>query len=278
MNRLFFDLETSPNIVLSWRVGRKINIDHDNVLRERSIICIGYKWENDKKAHGLVWDGKQNDKAMLKEFVEIANMADELVAHNGDRFDLPWIRTRCIFHGIPMFPNYKTIDTLQWARRRFLFNSNRLDYLGKFLGVGGKIKTEFDLWKRITLDNDREALERMLVYCKRDVQMLQEVYNKLAPQSPHHSHVGAMMGLDKWTSPFNGGKNVVLSKHVVSAYGTRKHHMQCLDTGRYFTISDKAFSDYREWRKDKDDKAKKPTASTRGSTSTAGTKCRADRQ
>lgn len=278
MNRLFFDLETSPNIVLSWRVGRKINIDHDNILKERSIICIGYKWEKDKKAHGLTWDANQNDREMLKEFVEIANMADELVAHNGDRFDLPWVRTRCMYHGIPMFPSYKTIDTLQWARRRFLFNSNRLDYLGKFLGVGGKLKTEFDLWKQITLNNDREALERMMTYCKRDVLMLQEVYEKLAPQSPHHTHVGVMMGMDKWTSPFNGGSNVVMSKSVITAYGTRKHQMQCRDTGRYYTVSDKAYSEYREWRKTKHDNEKKPTASTRGSTSTGGTKCRADRQ
>lgn len=83
-----------------------------------------------------------------------------------------------------------------------------------------------------------------------------------------------MMGLDKWTSPFNGSTNVALSKNVISAHGTRKHRMQCLDTGRYFTISDKAHSEYREWRKLK----KKPTALIRGSTSKASRGYQAPRQ
>ncbi len=37
------------------------------------------------------------------------------------------------------------MDTLQWAKRRFLFNSNRLDYLGAFLGLGRKLGSTFKL-------------------------------------------------------------------------------------------------------------------------------------
>jgi hypothetical protein len=276
MNRLFFDLETAPNIVLSWRVGRQITINPDSILKERSIICIGYKWEHQKKTQALVWDAKQNDKAMLERFVEIANTADELVAHNGDKFDLPWVRTRCIFHGVPMFPSYKIIDTLQWARRRFCFNSNKLDYLGKFLGVGGKTHTEYDLWKRILLENDRTALKAMVDYCKRDVEMLQQVYDKLAAQSPHHTHVGAMMGLDNWTSPFNGSIKVKRSITKVSAHGVRKHGMVCLTSGRYYTISDKAYKEYVEWRKLKRDN--KASSSVPASTSKAGRECQVPRR
>jgi len=253
INRLFFDIETSPNIVLSWRIGRKISIDHSNLLKERSIICIGYKWEKDKKAHALKWDKDQNDKEMLRTFVEIANQADEVVGHNGDQFDLPWIRTRCLFHGIPMFPSYKTIDTLQWARRRFYFNSNRLDYIGKYLGVGGKIKTEFDLWKKIVLEGNAAALNQMLEYCKRDVEMLQEVYEKLAAHVPHKTHVGVLNNKDKWTSPFTGTTRVELKSRKVTALGAKQFQMQCRDTGRYYTISEATHSAYVEWRKTKKD-------------------------
>lgn len=251
MNRLFFDIETSPNVVLSWRIGRDISIDHSNLLEERKIICIGYKWEKAKKAEALWWDDKKDDKAMLLKFIEIANTADELVGHNGDRFDLPWIKTRCIYHNIPTFPKYQSIDTLKWTRKHFYFNSNRLDYLGKYLGIGGKIKTEFDLWKDVVLKNDRSALKRMVNYCKRDVEMLQEVYERLAPHLPHKTHVGVLKGLDKWTSPFTASTNVQASKRRVSATGTVSHQMQCLDTGRYFAISVPAHKDYMEWRKTK---------------------------
>lgn len=248
MNRLFFDIEVSPNVVMSWRLGRKVNIDANNLLKERAIICIGYKWEKEKKAQVIEWDHQQDDRQMLIEFIDIAAEADELVGHNGDKFDMPWIKTRCIFHGIPTFPSYKTIDTLAWARKRFYFNSNRLDYLGKYLGIGGKIKTDFDLWKSVVLSNDRKALKRMTDYCKRDVEMLQQVYERMAPHMPHKTHAGVLAGRDKWTSPFTGKTDVYVGKRRVSAAGAIVYQMQCAKTGRYFTISESAYRDYQEWK------------------------------
>jgi hypothetical protein len=63
-------------------------------------------------------------KKMLIEFIKVLNTADETIGHNGDKFDLAWVRTRCLFHGIDMFPSYTTIDTLKVARSKFKFNSN----------------------------------------------------------------------------------------------------------------------------------------------------------
>ncbi len=249
INRLYADIEVSPDIAFTWRIGYKVSLNHDNILKERAIICIGFKWEHQKKAQCIYWDKNQDDKELLREFIAIANTADEIVMHNGDSFDLPWIRTRCLFHGLPMMPVYKTIDTLQWARRKFYFNSNRLDYLGKFMGFGGKIKTEFDLWKRIVLQNDPVALKAMCDYCKRDVEMLEEVYNKLAEYMPQKTHVGVLAGKDKWTSPFTGSNNVVFSKRKVTAAGAKQYQMQCKDTGKYYTISESVHSAYVEWRK-----------------------------
>ena len=140
--RLFFDIETSPNIGLFWQAGYKKNIDYSNIIQERAIICICYKWEDEKEVHALTWDSRQNDKKMLQDFIKVANQAVELVGHNGDKFDLAWIRTRCVFHRIDMFPKYLTIDTLKVARAKFRFNSNKLDYIAEYLGLGNKIKTE----------------------------------------------------------------------------------------------------------------------------------------
>src|SRR4029078_6764055 len=114
--RLIFDIETSPNIGMFWSAGYKQNIDYSNIIKERAIICICFKWEGQKKVHALTWDENQDDKAMLETFIEIANEADELVGHNGDKFDLAWIRTRCLFHVIQMFPKYITVDTLKISR------------------------------------------------------------------------------------------------------------------------------------------------------------------
>ena len=78
IKRLYLDLETSPNVVLSWRVGYDLRIDCDNIIKERAIICAGYKWEDDKEARIITWDKKQDDKELLKQVIAIAATADEI--------------------------------------------------------------------------------------------------------------------------------------------------------------------------------------------------------
>ena len=112
----------------------------------------------EKRALAGSLGGKQKLANASKSNQEVANLANEMVGHNGDKFDLAWIRTRCLFHKIEMFPAYVTIDTLKIARSKFRFNSNRLNYIADFLGLGQKIKTEYSLWKDILLKKDNLSL------------------------------------------------------------------------------------------------------------------------
>ena len=237
IKRLFFDIETSPNIGLFWTAGYKLNIGHDNIIKERAIICICYKWAGEKEVHSLTWDNKQNDKSLLEKFVKIANEADELVGHNGDKYDLAWVRTRCLYHDISLFPSYTTIDTLKYARSKFKFNSNKLDYIAQFLGLGSKISTGFNLWKDIVLNNDKKAMEQMVTYCKGDVVLLEKVYNKLAPHFPEKTHTSE----DKADCPTCGSNKWSFSKRRMSAVGTTRVQMQCKKCGRYHTVSEKTY-------------------------------------
>lgn len=246
LRRLFWDIETSPNIVLSWRVGRKINLDSDNLLSERAIICIAWKWENEKEVYADSWDKSRSDRSLIGRFLKVAAQADELVAHNGDRFDAPWFRTRCIYHGFPPPAAFKTIDTLQLARRNFYFNSNRMDYISKFLGMEGKLPHAFGLWKRVVLQNDRGALDHMLAYCKQDVALLERVYHKLAGYVRPKSHLGVFGGHDKWSCPRCASLQVKKKMVRITAAGTVQHQMQCRACGGHYSISNRAHSDYLE--------------------------------
>lgn len=181
--RLFFDIETSANIVFSWRIGRDVMLQTHDIIQERAIICICWKWEGDATVHSLEWN-KGCDKKLLKDFCKIIDGADEVVTQNGDAFDIKWVRGRAIKHGIQLSPKFNSIDTLKMARAGFKFNSNKLDYMGHYLGIGQKIKTEFNLWKDITLSNCPKAMGKMVKYCKRDVTLLEDVYNKLQPYCP----------------------------------------------------------------------------------------------
>jgi DNA polymerase elongation subunit (family B) len=237
LKRLFFDIETSPNIGLFWTAGYKQNISHENIIKERAIICICYKWEGDNKVYSLTWDNDQDDKKMLEKFITVANEATELVGHNGDKYDLAWIRTRCLYHGISMFPNYVIIDTLKQARSKFKFNSNRLDYIGKFLGLGEKLHTSFDLWKDIVLNKDKKALDEMVEYCKNDVSLLEKVYLKMESYFPHKTHAGVMGGNEKYSCPKCESINMTFSKKRITAAGTFRVQLQCKDCGGYHTVS-----------------------------------------
>jgi DNA polymerase elongation subunit (family B) len=230
--RLFFDIETSPNLALIWRPGYKVSVSYDNIVRERAIICVAWKWEGEREIKSLTWDKKQNDAELLRKFVPIMYEADELVAHNGDRFDTPWIRTRCLKHGIEISPDFVSLDTLKLARSKFYFNSNRLDYIAQFLGLGKKRATGYDLWKSVVMDKDEVALDKMVAYCKNDVRILSRVWNKFMPYVPAKSSVAR----ERVDCPECGSKNTAVSKQRVSAAGQRKTQMRCSDCGKYNTI------------------------------------------
>lgn len=237
--RLFFDCEVSPNIGFFWQSGYKLQIGPQNIIKERALICICYKWEDEKETHSLNWDAKQCDKKMLQAFVKVANEADELVGHNGDKFDLAWIRTRCLFHEIEMFPTYTTIDTLKVARSKFKFNSNKLDYIGKFLGIGQKIKTDFSLWTDIVLKKDKIAMDKMIKYCKMDVVLLEKVFKKLSSHIIAKTHYGVIFGGDRGSCPECGSTELVRRGTKVSATGVKKVQYQCSTCHKIHTKIDK---------------------------------------
>lgn len=245
IRRLFADIETSPNVGFFWEPGHQISISYDNIIRERAVICIGYKWEGESQVHTLTWDARQNDKAMLREFAKVIAEADEVIAHNGDRFDWKWLRTRCLKHGLPLFREVKTVDTLKIAWSKFRFNSSRLDYLAKFLGIPGKPATGFGLWKRV-IAKDAAALKQMVSYCAGDVLMVEAVYKKLVPAAKPATHLGVFQGKPVWSCPRCGSTNVRKSKTRVSPSGALQHQMRCNDCGEYYTISNTAFRAYEK--------------------------------
>jgi DNA polymerase elongation subunit (family B) len=242
---LIYDIETSYNIVKSWRVGYNLNIQPNDILHERKIICISYRWFGEDQIYNLSWDKNQCDKFMIEQFIEVLNEADLIVSHNGDKFDLPWIKTRALYHNLPMLVNYKQFDTLKVAKRKFNFNSNRLDYISEFLGFGNKIKTEMALWDNIILNKCPDAMKKMITYCDMDVELLSKVYDKLVYwENPMH-HNGVDNNLPKYTSPISGSLNLKLVKSITTNRGTVKHVMRDLDTDRLFEMSDTNFKKYK---------------------------------
>ena len=241
MDRLFFDIETSPNVVFTWNIGYDLQIDYNSIIQERAIICICWKWHGKDKVYSLKWD-KGNDKEMVKKFFKIITKADEVIGHNGDRFDIKWFKTRAIYHGIKDMPQFKSIDTLKIARGQFKFNSNKLDYIAKYLGLGEKIKTEYNLWKDIVQKNSTKSMSKMVRYCAEDVRLLEKVYEKLEGYSKVKTHMGVVLsdkpGIkakeSKYDCPRCASKDTVRYKNRISAAGNITTQRHCNNCGKYY--------------------------------------------
>ncbi len=243
---LIYDIETSYNIVKSWRVGYNLNINPSDILSERKIICVSWKWLDEDQVYNLEWDSEQDDKSLLENFIPVLNEADLIVAHNGDRYDLKFIKTRALIHDLPMLVDYPQFDTLKVAKKKFMFNSNKLDYISEYLGFGNKIKTSMELWDDIILKSCPKAMDKMVEYCDMDVVLLEKVYKKLVSWENPKMHLGVLQGKTKQTSPISGGNRLEKIKTVTTNRGTQKHIMKDLDTSRLFEMSDTNYKKYLE--------------------------------
>lgn len=244
--RLFFDIETSYNVAKSWRAGRDITINHSDIIHERAIICVSYKWEGEETVHSLRWN-KGDDKELVEKFMKVMDSADELVGHNIDNYDIKFIRTRALLHNINTLPKYVSYDTLKQARKHFALNSNKLDAIARLFGLGGKLKHDgMSMWDDIVLHavlgqgskkKAKKSMNKMVKYCEKDVLLTEEVYNKLRKHTERNIHHGVLNGQSKISCPNCGSENLKLLKTQVTKAGTIKRLMECKDCGEKFFLS-----------------------------------------
>lgn len=236
---LLFDIEVTPNVVYTWTCGYNLTIGPDSIVQEREIICISYKWLDEKKVHTLKFDmmkKSDRDKRLLKKFKEIYAQADSVVAHNGKNFDIKWVNTRLLFYRLGPLPAVHVCDTLTEARRAFKFNSNKLDYIAKFIGSQGKDHVGYDCWKAI-MNKNKAALNKMVKYCERDILEMEQVYKELQPYiKTLSSH--AVTG-DREACPSCSNKRVQRYGYYFTATGKHQKY-KCTGCGHIYRDSRKA--------------------------------------
>jgi DNA polymerase elongation subunit (family B) len=238
--RLFFDIETSYHTCRVWRTGKIDWLSPEMIINHKQIICISYKWQGEDEVHTLDWS--IGEKEMLKKFIKVLEQADEIIGHNGDRFDIKELRTRCINYGLLMFPTYRTLDTLKKAREYFNFASNKLDYIGKYLNVGRKMEHEgLQMWIDVVENKDKNALERMKSYCQGDVILLEDVYTALSPYITHNNNFAVLRGGEKWECPECASDDVQMHHTYTTAMGIVRRNMKCNHCKKQYKISNKTY-------------------------------------
>lgn len=176
---LFFDLETSA--ALSYHFGRhKVFINQDAIHTEGGkILVAGYRWLGEAKTD-VLYDKSEiragEDYLLCVKLWDLFSQADVVVAHNAKNFDVKMLEARCLANGLPPLPTVQVIDTLEIAKRKFRFPSNKLDSLAALLGLGRKVETGgIDLWVKVQQGNEK-AIDNMVTYCEGDVDLLHDVF------------------------------------------------------------------------------------------------------
>lgn len=236
----FLDVETAPSLGWVWGKWEQNVIDF---VQNGYLLSYSFKYAGHRgvKTRGLpdysdTWAAdKKDDSALLEDLWKDLDATDIVIAHNGDKFDIPQIRTRFTILGLKPTSPFQTIDTLRWARNRFNFKSNKLDDLCRDLGIGRKLAhTGFHLWQGC-MEGDLKSWQLMKRYNRRDVLLLEELYYRFRPWANVHPNVnrgGAPRCLRC------GSENI---KHDGERFTNlrKKDQIHCLDCGGWFEGSAK---------------------------------------
>jgi len=163
-----------------------------------TIICAGFKTVGEGRAKvlsiadfpGSRKDGT-NDKPLVKAIYDELMEADIWLTWYGQRFDIPFVNSRLLYHNLPLLPaNHPHIDGWKTSRNHLKLGNNRLNTVQSFLRLPDeKTHIKPDLWIKAIAGN-RKALKYIEDHCKADVVVLEQAYERLRPLILDHPFTG----------------------------------------------------------------------------------------
>lgn len=209
MKILDLDIETAPSSGWFWRIWQE-NIPIEMIDEPGYTMCFSAKWRgsDDITFKSIYHDG---EKAMLDAAAALLEEADAVCHYNGRKFDIPILNTEFVKHNIPPPSPYHQIDLLETARQKFRFQSNKLDFVARVLGVGAKVQHKgWSLWKGC-MRGDKDSWEQMKEYNIQDVVLLEPVYKKLLPWMNKHPNAALYTDREIEMCPHCGSENIKMN-------------------------------------------------------------------
>lgn len=135
------------------------------------------------------------ERRLLKDISAKLLEGDVWLTHYGTWYDIPFINTRLIYHRLPVLPpNYAHIDTWKVSRNRLKLRNNRLITLQEHLGTfEEKNAIRPEQWLR-ALGGHKPSMAYIVEHNRRDVVVLEEVYEILKPLILDHPNRGLVDG------------------------------------------------------------------------------------
>jgi len=231
---LFVDIETAPIRAYTWGLWQQ-NVYLDQIISNWFMLTWAAKWGHSTEVLSDRLTGEEviaeDDRRITHSLWELLDEADIVVAHNGNKFDIPKMNSRFILNGLNPPSPYKQIDTMLISRNQFGFSSNKLQSLAQLFGFEGKFDTDFKLWDRCMQGSEHD-LEYMELYNKQDVVVLEKVYLKLRPYAKGHPNLDLYVDEENATCPHCGGKHINrLEGKFFFTQAVKYNTFRCADCG-----------------------------------------------
>ena len=122
-----------------------------------------------------------NDKRLLVDMCKDLRTFTRVIGYYSSRFDLPFVRTRALKHGLD-FPIYQEIyhtDLYFVMRNKFKLKSNRLKNCCDFFDISSKdTPFHYQVWLK-AMNGDKKALKDILMHNKEDVVSTELLWKKV---------------------------------------------------------------------------------------------------
>lgn len=229
---LIIDIETSPHMAYVWGKWKQ-NVGQNQWVKKSHIMSFCAKWLG--KPEVVYQESRtEDDSKLVKSMFDLLDEADIVVAHNGQRFDLPRIIGRGVIHGYTPPSPYYIVDTLLVARKELGLESNTLENLCEMLNLPRKMTQRkfvgFSLWTECLAGNEK-AWKEMEEYNIQDVIALEALYLKLLPYMKNHPNVVRTEEGEKYACPKCGSENIQWRGYYYTRAGLCYKRFQCMDCG-----------------------------------------------
>lgn len=127
---------------------------------------------------------RHDDSAIVRDIAAELSKYQILIAHNGARFDMPFIRSRMLRHGMPPMAKPKLIDPCSVAWSQFKLRSNSLASVAAHIGIEQeKTQVAGEIWLDAIFNGSRKSMNYIVEHCVIDVEVLEKVAQAVAPYS-----------------------------------------------------------------------------------------------
>lgn len=198
---LLLDIETAPNIAHVWSLwGTDVGLSQ--LMEPHRMLCWSAKWHGEKKVSfdsewnqsrvktdGSAYTPSERRVLMAAGIVKLLDEADIVVHYNGTSFDIPHIMREAAQAGMDPPSPFRQVDLRLLVKSRFRFVSNKLDHVAEMLGLGKKLKHDgHEMWVGC-MSGDKKSQKKMEEYNRRDVTLLEALYDRLLPWINNHPSV-----------------------------------------------------------------------------------------